>query len=88
MQPSATDVNLATPADHAACAMLLRGGSKTFQAASFALPADARVRPVRQQRDAQGARMCRRWRGSASRRLFRTGAVAVGDTFDFMPRVE
>lgn len=42
MQPSATDVNPATPADHAACAMLLRGGSKTFQAASFALPADAR----------------------------------------------
>jgi phytoene synthase len=42
MQPSATDSILATPADHAACAMLLRGGSKTFQAASFALPADAR----------------------------------------------
>jgi phytoene synthase len=42
MQPSATVANLATPADHAACAMLLRGGSKTFQAASFALPADAR----------------------------------------------
>jgi 15-cis-phytoene synthase len=42
MQPSATDATLATPADHAACAMLLRGGSKTFQAASFALPADAR----------------------------------------------
>lgn len=42
MQPSANEANLATPADHAACAMLLRGGSKTFQAASFALPADAR----------------------------------------------
>lgn len=42
MQSSATDATLATPADHAACAMLLRGGSKTFQAASFALPADAR----------------------------------------------
>lgn len=42
MQPSSTDATLATPADHAACAMLLRGGSKTFQAASFALPADAR----------------------------------------------
>ena len=38
--PSAA--TLATPADHAACAMLLRGGSKTFQAASFALPAEAR----------------------------------------------
>ncbi|MEY2918944.1 MAG: hypothetical protein RL261_249 [Pseudomonadota bacterium] len=42
MQPSPPDATLATPADHAACAMLLRGGSKTFQAASFALPADTR----------------------------------------------
>jgi phytoene synthase len=33
---------LATPADHAACTELLRHGSKTFQAASFALPADMR----------------------------------------------
>jgi 15-cis-phytoene synthase len=42
MQMSPPDATLATPADHAACAMLLRGGSKTFQAASFALPADTR----------------------------------------------
>ena len=42
MQSSPPDATLATPADHAACAMLLRGGSKTFQAASFALPADTR----------------------------------------------
>ncbi len=42
MQTSPNDAPLATPADHAACAMLLRGGSKTFQVASFALPADAR----------------------------------------------
>jgi 15-cis-phytoene synthase len=37
-----SDSTLATPADHAACAMLLRGGSRTFQAASFALPAEVR----------------------------------------------
>ena len=42
MQEPASDSMLATPADHAACAMLLRGGSKTFQAASFALPAAIR----------------------------------------------
>jgi phytoene synthase len=42
MQTVASDSMLATPADHAACAMLLRGGSKTFQAASFALPAEIR----------------------------------------------
>lgn len=42
MQWPLSDSTLATPADHAACAMLLRGGSRTFQAASFALPAEVR----------------------------------------------
>jgi phytoene synthase len=42
MPTRSPDETLATSADHAACTDLLRHGSKTFQAASFALPADMR----------------------------------------------
>jgi phytoene synthase len=43
MPPRSTETPHATPADHAACALLLRDGSRTFHAASRLLPADARV---------------------------------------------
>ena len=42
MSTRSPDDPLATPADHEACTELLKHGSKTFQAASFALPADMR----------------------------------------------
>jgi phytoene synthase len=42
MQPTLPETEPATAADHAACTALLRDGSKTFQAASFALPAGPR----------------------------------------------
>ncbi len=42
MQPRSTDTPHATPADRAACAALLRAGSRTFHAASRLLPARTR----------------------------------------------